>query len=345
MIGNQLEGKKVLFISVKFFNYENIIKETLIKKGAHVDLFDERPSNSFFTKAILRVYKNFYAYKINSYFRELIEQIKETRYDYFLLIKGEATPIFFIDFLRKNNPNIKLIYYTYDSFKNNSNGLKILDKFDYKYTFDSDDALKVGLEFRPLFFANDYAEVRKSSNNFQYDLSFIGTAHSDRYTISQYLYSWCKKSDLKMFTFYYSPSKLLFKFNKFFKKDFKTFDVNKISFSSLKHSDIIEIYKESRGVLDINHPGQKGLTMRTFETLGAGRKLITTNAEVKKYPFYNENNILVINRGDIKVDKSFFKTMYEPLSEKLLYAMSVEGWVDEVFCVEPMNTWNSVLKG
>lgn len=345
MINNQLEGKKVLFISVKFFNYENIIKEALVKKGAYVDLFDERPSNSFFTKAILRVYKNFYAYKINSYFRELIEQIKARKYDYFLLIKGEATPAFFIDFLKKNNHGIKLIYYTYDSFKNNSNGLKILDRFDYKYTFDNKDAVEYKIRFRPLFFANDYAEVRKVSGGFIYDLAFIGTAHSDRYTISQYIENWCEKYNLKMYNFYYSPSTILFRFNKLFKKSFKAFDVKKISFTSLKHRDIINVYKNSKGVLDINHPGQKGLTMRTFETLGAGRKLVTTNEEIVKYPFYNTSNILVINRADIKIDKSFFETRYVPLSKDLLYTMSVEGWVDEVFCIESTNIWKDVLIG
>ena len=33
--------------------------------------------------------------------------------------------------------------------------------------------------------------------------------------------------------------------------------------------------------------------MRTFEALGAGKKLITTNKEIKKYSFYESNNIFL----------------------------------------------------
>ena len=50
----------------------------------------------------------------------------------------------------------------------------------------------------------------------------------------------------------------------------------------MKINDIVSLYKESEVILDINHPGQNGLTMRTFEALGAGKKLITTNTEIKK---------------------------------------------------------------
>lgn len=46
--------------------------------------------------------------------------------------------------------------------------------------------------------------------------------------------------------------------------------------------------------------------MRTFESL-VPEKLITTNKEIKKYPFYNSNNIFVIDRNNIQLDENFFK--------------------------------------
>ena len=56
-----LKGKNILLISVKFFNYEILIKHELEKMGASVTLFDERPSNSFFSKAIIRIKKEMYS--------------------------------------------------------------------------------------------------------------------------------------------------------------------------------------------------------------------------------------------------------------------------------------------
>ena len=116
------------------------------------------------------------------------------------------------------------------------------------------------------------------------------------------------KNGIRLFTFYFSPSKILFKFKKITTKEFKLFDENKIAYNCLGHQEIINIYAKAKVVLDINHPGQKGLTMRTFESLGAGRKLITTNPEIRKYPFYNQDNICVIDRKNFVLNTNFFKT-------------------------------------
>lgn len=338
-----LQHKNVLLISVKFFNYEGLIRKQLEIMGAHVDLFDERPSNSFFSKAIIRIKKEMYAVQINQHFRGIIERIRSTKYDYFLLIKGEATPKFFLDFLKSNNPGIKFIFYTYDSFKNNSNGLAILSYFDKKFTFDSQDALQYKLSFRPLFFAEDYGSLSETNNDFVNDLAFIGTAHSDRYLISEKANDWCKQHRLKMFTFYFSPSKILFRFKKMVDKDFKNFDFNKISFQSLSHDEIIGLYKQSKVILDINHPGQNGLTMRTFEALGAGRKLITTNAKIKSYPFYDPQNIYIMERGDIKFDERFFKTEFKQIDIEIRESMSLKGWVSEIFGKSSVSHWISIV--
>ncbi|WP_347218041.1 hypothetical protein [Chryseobacterium sp.] len=339
-----LQGKNVLLISIKFFNYENLIKNQLESMGAKVDLFDERPSNSFFSKAIIRIKKEIYSTKIHQYFKEIIEKIRDTKYDYFLLIKGEATPKFFLDFLKENNPGIKLIFYTYDSFKNNSNGLDILSYFDSRFTFDNPDAIEYNMSFRPLFFAEDYGELNGKDQYNKYDLAFIGTAHSDRYSISEKAKAWCGNHQLKMFTFYYSPSKILFKYKKATDKNFKNFDYKNISFNSLSHHEIIDIYRNTKVILDINHPGQNGLTMRTFETLGAGRKLITTNPKIKEYPFYDPQNIYVIERENMVLEESFFKSDFKNIDPEIRESMSLKGWVNEVFGILPVKHWEQVLK-
>lgn len=327
-----LENKNVFMLSVSFFNYENLIKEEIVAMGATVDLYDERPSNSFYSKAIIRLKRSLYQVNIDKHYKNIIKKVQNKKYDYFLLIKGEVVPVFFLEFLRKENPEIVFIYYTYDSFRNNPNGLSILSYFDRKFTFDREDAIKYNLSFRPLFYASEYATVKQQENKtYKYDLSFIGTAHSDRYSISQKLNDWCDSLGLKMFNFYYSPSKILFRFKKWTDKNFERFDSNKISFKSLSHNEIVTIYKKSKAILDINHPGQNGLTMRTFETLGSGRKLVTTNADISFYPFYNSSNILIIDRQDAKLDKVFFKNEFQQIDSEIYFSMSLKGWIMELF--------------
>ena len=83
-----LEKKNILLISVSFFNYENLIKKQLERMGASVDLFDERPSNSFFSKAIIRIKKEVYSVKINQYFKDIIEKLNPVQFNWNQKAKG-----------------------------------------------------------------------------------------------------------------------------------------------------------------------------------------------------------------------------------------------------------------
>ena len=86
-----------------------------------------------------------------------------------------------------------------------------------------------------------------------------------------------------------------------------------------QYKDIAQYCSESRAILDIAHPLQTGLTMRTIEVLfGIGRKLITTNKDIINYDFYNENNILIINRENLEIPKSFFEKEFIPYSKEFV---------------------------
>lgn len=333
-----IAGKNILFISVKLFNYENIIADKLRALGATVDYYDERPNNSIITKGIIRLKRDLYKQKIINYYKSILSAIQHRRYDYFFLIKGEVIPPFFIEQLKESNPDIILLYYTFDSFANNPNGISILSNFDRKFTFDRIDSQTYGLEFRPLFFSDHYKNI--TSEISEIDLLFIGTAHSDRYIISENLVDWCKDNNLNSFAFYYSPSKLSFWFFKFFDSSFKKFNYSKLSFVSLKHPEIISLYSKSKVILDINHPNQNGLTMRVFESLGASKKIITTNKDIANYPFYDTNNVLIIDRNNITVNKDFFEKPFKSIDRLLYEKMSIDGWVKDIFFNKNINFWN-----
>jgi len=83
--------------------------------------------------------------------------------------------------------------------------------------------------------------------------------------------------------------------------------------------------------------------MRTFESLGAGRKIITTNPNVKKYPFYDQNNIYVIERGKIDFNQDFFKSDFSPIANELILTMSLEGWIKEIFGLTTYYPWDSLI--
>ena len=71
--------------------------------------------------------------------------------------------------------------------------------------------------------------------------------------------------------------------------------------------------------------------MRTFETIGARRKLITTNANIRDYDFYDSRNICVVDRERLPhFNSSFFNEEYHLLSDELYRYYSISGWLESV---------------
>lgn len=340
MIENELKGKKILFFSVQTFNLEKNIIEKLQELGAIVTYYDERPSNSNFTKGIIRLKRSLYQHKIDDYYKDILEKNSNIQFDYLFVNRGEVITAFFLDEFKKSQTNCKFIFYTWDSIKNHKHPLTILKYFDKKLTFDSEDAKKYGLEFRPLFFLDFYKNLKENvSQNYKYDLLFLGTAHSDRYRLTNLIVNWCNKNNLISYTYFFIHSRMVFIYKKLFDKSFKEFDFKKMSFKSLSTLEILDLYKNSKVILDINHHGQKGLTMRTFECLGAQKKMITTNKEIMKYKFYNKSNILVIDRFDVKIPKEFFNEEYKKIDSELYKASTIKGWLSSIFIENESNFW------
>lgn len=334
-----LKGKKILFFCVQSFNLEKDIVKQLEKHGALVTYFDERPANNNFTKGMIRINRNFLQKKINKYYKNILKSIKNEKFDYLFVNRGEVVQKSFLQKFIQLQPSCKRIFYTWDSFGNHSHGLSILEYFHKKFTFDKKDAEKYKIGFRPLYFTDKYRQIYNSTTPKTTDLLFLGTAHSDRYIISNQIADWCTSNDFVPFNYYYMQGRLVYYYKKYFDASFKSFDYKKLSFKSLTIEEIIQYYDRCNVVLDISHPGQSGLTMRTFETIGAGKKLITTNMSIRDYPFYNQKNVFLIDRNNIKLDKNFFNNNYEPLPDELYEKCSIDGWIQDLFFGEEINSW------
>ena len=333
-----LSGKKILFLSANFFGYEKAITSRLRELGAEVDFFNERPSDSVLSKGIIRVNKNFYFKKIRSYYHKILKETKHQNYDFLLLIKGETVPLFFLEQFKKKQPAATMIYYSYDAVREYPKFLKLFSYFDKNFTFEPKDAQEHNLHFRPLFFIEDYQDTRES-NNIKYDIVFIGSAHTDRFLIGEKVRKISSSLNLKTYFYYYAPSKAAFLLKKVFDQNLKKFDIKKLTFKKLKHSEIADVYAQSRSVLDINKPFQDGLTMRTFETLAAGKKLVTTNSDIRNYPFYNEDSILIINRDQVEIDGDFFTSSSKKISLENLEMMTLDSWIACLFVQDQDDYW------
>jgi hypothetical protein len=98
-------------------------------------------------------------------------------------------------------------------------------------------------------------------------------------------------------------------------------------FTSITAKMNLDLIMKSKATLDIAHPQQTGLTMRTIELLGAQKKIITTNGDIVNYDFYDPQNILVIDRENPDFDTDFFKTEFNPTSNQILVKYSINEWL------------------
>lgn len=336
-----LHGKKILFLSVSFFNYEKAIAKRLSELGAEVDFYDERPSNSNFSKGIIRFNKGFYHLKIKEYYNRILNEIEGKKYDFFLLIKGEATPAFFLEKIRKDHPQMEMIYYNFDPLTEYPHLISHLTCFDKKFTFEYNDSVQFNLNFRPLFYLDEYKNLNHNPQQSLYDVVFIGSAHTDRYIVGEKVRAVADQFNLKSYFYYYAMGRIAFRLKKMIDKNLKQFDISKVCFDKLNHQQIIDFYRKTKSVLDINKPFQHGLTIRTFEVLASGRKLITTNSDIKNYPFYSPDNILLIDRENIQLDPEFFKTDFKGMDEETLYKMSLNSFIECLFGDAQDEYWNT----
>lgn len=337
------KGKNVLYFQVKNFGSYNLIINKLTSYGAKVYHFDERPANNNLTKGILRFAPQLIRKNIINYYKDILKQTTNIKFDYLLVIRGEVVPKFFLEELKKTNPQCEFIFYNWDSFKNTPNTSSHLDCYDRAFSFDTFDAVNHKVNFLPLFFYDEFREDSCNLKN-EIDLLFLGTAHSDRYIIANKLKKWCNENNLVAFNYFFMQGKLVYPIKRIIDPTFKKFDYKELSFISLDTKDMVDFYKKSNVILDINHPYQTGLTMRTFEAIGAKKKLITTNKEIVNYPFYNVNNFYIIDRENLILEKSFFETNFIPLEDNLYEKVSLDGWLKYLFFESDFDYWNNMLK-
>ena len=338
----------MLLIAPLFFDYyKEIIKEAELL-GYEVDYVCDAPSNSNISKAIGRINKKLIKGSMENYFKKSVFPIiLNKNYDDVIVIGGMTfafTPKM-IAKIREMNPNAIFSLYQWDSEENLPYSIKIHPFFDYLYTFDLNDYKRnEKYLFLPLFYTRLYEKIGMyEEKKFVYDCCYVGTAHPQKYRDINNMSYALKKIMPRQFIYHYMPSKLKYYYQKLFSFEFKNARFTEFQTEKLSADKMNKIFKESKCILDAPQAGQTGLTIRTIECLGAKRKLVTTNPDVKKYDFYDEHNILVFD-GEIDFNNVFFKSSFLDLDEKIYSKYSLREWVKTILREEKCEDKTTDLK-
>jgi len=319
----------LLLIGGGFFGYAKEIVATLERRGRRVRWFEDRPSVDNLTKALVRLAPALVAAKAEAYFDAIIEEVRAQPIRDVLVIKGESLSPAAIGRLRQALPQARFTLYFWDSYRNMpANSADKVALFDKAFSFDPLDVLAdPRLSYRPLFFLDEYAHLPQVPQDI--DVLFFGTVHTDRYPVLKRLQR-VLPVNLRFEKVLYFPSTAIYRARRVFAPAFWGARRGEFIFKPLGKGEILALIARARIVVDVERAVQAGLTMRTMEMLGAGKKLITTNPQVVQADFFDPSNIAVIDRLRPELPAEFLSAPYMPQPAERLRRYSLSGWLDEV---------------
>lgn len=280
---------------------------------------------NFFRKTFLKD-KNFKkTLKYNNHKAELEKQLSliEDKADYALLIRPDIYPL---EFIRKIKEKVGKMYgYHWDGLSMYPLTRDVIPYFDSFYVFDPSDYPHP--EFKNVkpttSFYIDNLKENKSPEN---DIYYIGFMMKKRLpgilNFIKRIENLNLKLDINLLTKDLDNARKISKKIQFFSEP-KTYFEN------------MEMMLNSKVILDFLDSSHNGLSLRTFEALGYGKKLVTNNSSIKYYDFYNPANIFVWDSKNLDGIEEFLQIPYQNPEESIVKKYGFSNWINYILEIEP----------
>lgn len=341
---------RILFLAPNYVGLQKPIIDEMERQGHEVVWVEDidLPYNFRIPRAGL----NKLRCRVNAYLRRPHKKfwhkiLKERKdefskpFDLFFCINGRTLCKELFDYLQTSSQSIRKVLYVWDT-------QKVFDFYYYKeqfdkcLTFDFEDSQRVGGgQYLPFYWFDDSSQAK---SEIKYDISIIGTDHDGRFDIVEKILPQAKAAGLSYFfkikifkvtldhIFLY---KLRLRFSKRIQNIVKQYDE---SFSKKCKSEIamttdippaqyMQIINESACILDTDRASQTGVTPRAIWALARGKKIITTNTNLLKAPFYNPMQILIIDRDNPVLDIDFIRSKESFLVSSYFDGLRIDNWV------------------
>jgi hypothetical protein len=225
-----------------------------------------------------------------------------------------------------------------------TNELKL---FNRVYTFDPDDAIKYKITYKPNFYVS-YSNNTCHKN--EYDIFFVGKFNPERLVTIDKIISLKEEHGIKFFVKLWPAYKIFFH-NYFLYRMFNILSFNNIWLrnyqlnfeavegilkrdylivNSLDYNETQNHLLSSNVILDLPIPGQKGYTHRVIEALANGKKIITTNSNIKKEFFFNPEQIHIIENQNPVFDDFWIKEKSEFRIDNYFLSLELSEWLKAI---------------
>ena len=338
---------RILLLAPDYLNLYKYIESELTSNGHIVVCLKDKilPFDSYHTpytfKKRLKGMYNELQGKYEKYWDELFylnEELLEP-FDLLFVINGCSFHYHLLELLRKINSKIRSSLYLWDTCKY-YDYMRNVRFFDVVKTFDLDDSNIIGKDsFLPFFWIPSLVNKDK----IVWDVFSIGSHHDGRYEIFRKIKNQCDELGLKANLKIYveliketeSIRRNIIKANK--KNDFAT--LTDINISLGKKNDEIITYQrmlidevneniiKSSCIVDTDRDTQTGTTPRVIWALAYGKKIISTNENLIRMPFYNKNQIMIISRNNPFLDKEFIIKGGEFERAPFIDQLRIDRWI------------------
>lgn len=310
-------------MSPKYYGIESVIKARLKSLDYEVDWVENKNFHFDYhvSKTNLRIIRRIYFLLFSPhifYIKKALNKLGGKSYDVLFSINAYSVSPYLFKRLREGNQSFQSMLYLWDpsSMYNWKSEIKL---FDRAYTFDPDDAAKYNILYKPNFYIKQDSDV---TSFLKHDLFFVGKFSLYRYLVLEQINDMAKKWSSNLFiklwpwdkTFYHNYLFYFFlkriKASKEWIADYVSnyeavegiFKSEFVIKQSILFTDIQRHMLDSKVVLDLPYPKQKGYTHRLIDALSKGKKVITTNMYIKSEHFYNIDQIHIIDTVSPNID-------------------------------------------
>src|SRR5690606_10783659 len=312
---------KITIVAFDIWGFNKKIAEYLISQGHEVNFIDtskikyvyknkmERIKN-FFSKTFLR--KNIKKNYLQNYLNIKISNLSSQ--DCILIINPGYFKNDILSQLRLKTKHF--VAYNYDSLKrcplpDNSDTL-----FDKIFSFDLEDVKN----YPSLELLTNFIYLPQSRNIEPKNKVFMILSDSlEREIILNKIAENLEDKNIENFEFIVlRPS-----YNQHHKK---TIIIKK----AMDLDTVVNKMMDAEILVDLIRKDQTGLSFRIFEAMALGKKIITNNATIKQYDFYNPNNILIIDENNIDIPEDFLHSKYQEIDKRIYNKYTIESWTKKI---------------
>ncbi|RZJ36240.1 MAG: hypothetical protein EOO51_02485 [Flavobacterium sp.] len=312
-----MQNRKILFITFDMSGYYDSIRTELESRFEKVAYYNTAKISFRYRNIFQRA--QFFLSKIFSgknlkrkyKYQSIISAEEAKTYDMALVIRPDVFTDGQLSALRKTTKNF--IAYYHDSISNIPRKKNVIRFFDRVYSYEKKDVAKYNLTFLPNFI---YLEPQPTCL-IPENCAFSVMSNDYRVEILRKVARSLASSGMQY---------------RFFVMDDKPKNDSLLTFiqKRMNNAEVITDIQNCKFIVDIHKFGiQDGLTFRVFEAMAYRRKLITTNANIKTYDFYDPNNIFVIeNVNEVEIPRSFLESDYREIPPDIYRKYTVENWVN-----------------